>query len=566
VAWFRIPFASLRFPTASAQRWNLLFGRGIVRRNEEVFWPRYSTRTAGRLTQGGLLVGLDGIRGSSGAQFIPTTLARAREIADPQDPGRLSPRDLDVSPGLDAKFLPHENLVLDVTVNPDFSQVESDQPQVVLNERFEVFFPERRPFFLENLDVFQTPLNLVFTRRVGDPRGGVRATGRAGAWAAGALVIDDEAPGRRVDPHDEDAGRAALFTVGRVSRAVGRGQVGGLVTRRAFGEAVNQVVASDFRAVLGRAWTVRGQSAASHTANRNAPESVGSAVDARVNRAGRHFTWDLRYLDVSPGFAAAAGFVPRNDIRAVEQRADYLFRPRRGRVISFGPSLYARPIWDHDRRMVNRERALGFRADLVGQTAIESWWNADEETLTSRDAAELTTPQRFARSQVMVSARTRAVSWLRLRTDIYRGERVHLTPVDGQLPATAAWRNSTTTITLQPVPALRVDGTHIFTGLRAPGGARLFSTHIARGQVNWQFTRELSARAIVQATVVDADRTRTRVAERRTVNTDLLLTWRLNPWTAVFAGYNDNVDDALTGGLRRDARQAFVKLTWLFRL
>lgn len=564
VAWFRIPFASLRFPVAPTQRWGLLFGRGNVRLNEETFWPSFSTRVAGRLTQGGVLTGLDGASGGGGTQLIPTAVTRLREVADPAAPGAMRPREATVSPGLDAKIVPREDLVIDATLNPDFSQVESDQPQVVLNERFEVFFPERRPFFLENLDVFQTPLNLVFTRRIGDPRAGVRLTGRHGPWAAGALVIDDEAPGRRVDDTDPDAGRAALFGVGRATRAIGRGQVGALVTRRSFAAAVNQVAGGDFRAVVGRAWTLRGQAAASHTSGTGGAVT-GGAVDLRANRAGRHLTWDARYLDVSPAFRADAGFVPRTDIRALEQRADYLFRPRSRRVVSFGPSVYIRPIWNHAGQVVNRERAVGFRADLVGQTSIESWWNADEETLTARDAVELTTPRRFARRQVFVGARTSAVSWLRLRADVYVGERVHLTPVPGRSPATAAWRNSTTTITVQPLPPLRLDLTHLFTGLREPSGARIFSTHIARAQANWQFTRELSVRAIVQATVVDADRARTRVVERRTVNTDLLVTYRLNPWTAVFAGYNDNVDDLLTGALRRDARQAFVKLTYLLR-
>jgi hypothetical protein len=83
----------------------------------------------------------------------------------------------DADAGLDAKFVIKDSLVLDVALNPDFSQVESDEPQVTTNQRFEVFFPERRPFFLENASFFQTPINLVFTRRIADPRMGIRLTG-----------------------------------------------------------------------------------------------------------------------------------------------------------------------------------------------------------------------------------------------------------------------------------------------------------------------------------------------------------------------------------------------------
>lgn len=99
--------------------------------------------------------------------------------------------------GLDAKWVFKDNMALDLTVNPDFSQVESDRPQVTVNRRFEVFFPEKRPFFLENANFFRTLSNLVFTRRIADPRFGARITGKSGPYTLGAILIDDEAPGKR---------------------------------------------------------------------------------------------------------------------------------------------------------------------------------------------------------------------------------------------------------------------------------------------------------------------------------------------------------------------------------
>ena len=89
---------------------------------------------------------------------------------------------------MDAKLVIRESLTLDTTINPDFSQVESDDPQVTVNQRFEVFFPEKRPFFLENASYFQTPENLFFSRRIGDPLGGARLTGRLGRWSIGLLA------------------------------------------------------------------------------------------------------------------------------------------------------------------------------------------------------------------------------------------------------------------------------------------------------------------------------------------------------------------------------------------
>src|SRR5207248_4049143 len=102
--------------------------------------------------------------------------------------------------GVDAKLVVRDALTLDATINPDFSQVETDDPQVTVNERFEVFFPEKRPFFIENSGYFQTPVNLFFSRRIVDPGAGLRLSGKAGRWALGAIAIND----RRSEEHTSE--------------------------------------------------------------------------------------------------------------------------------------------------------------------------------------------------------------------------------------------------------------------------------------------------------------------------------------------------------------------------
>src|SRR5258708_7210124 len=96
--------------------------------------------------------------------------------------------------GLDTKIVLKDSLTLDIALNPDFSQVESDDPQVTVNQRFEVFFPEKRPFFIENSSYFQTPVNLFFSRRIGDPEFGARLTGKLNGWAVGARSSIPRAP------------------------------------------------------------------------------------------------------------------------------------------------------------------------------------------------------------------------------------------------------------------------------------------------------------------------------------------------------------------------------------
>ena len=181
-----IPLRSLRFPDTEEQLWRVQFGRNIPRLSEFAYWPAYSLDIEGRLNQTALLRGISNVSPGNNSQIIPFIFAREVDALDRGATG--GPRfdtasEQDV--GIDAKFVFNDSMVLDITLNPDFSQVESDQPQVTVNERFEVQFPERRPFFVENADFFATDSILLFTRRIVDPEGGVRFTGRSGDYRFG---------------------------------------------------------------------------------------------------------------------------------------------------------------------------------------------------------------------------------------------------------------------------------------------------------------------------------------------------------------------------------------------
>ncbi len=170
VVWMAIPFKSLRFRVEEQQTWNVTLLRMIPRANEWAYWPRVSARVEGRLSQAGEVTGLNRISPGRSVFLIPYGSFRSFRALDANGAPPQFIRDRQFDGGLDAKIVLKDNFVLDVTANPDFAQVESDQPQVTVNQRLEVFFPERRPFFLENSDFFSTPLDLVFTRRIADPQ------------------------------------------------------------------------------------------------------------------------------------------------------------------------------------------------------------------------------------------------------------------------------------------------------------------------------------------------------------------------------------------------------------
>ena len=225
---FAIPFKSLRFPKTEQQEWGIILNRGIPRTNENLFWPRVSIRIQGRLNQAATMAGLEHVSPSRNIQLIPYGLFRGFRDIDQRDPNHplFESRTLKPDVGLDSKFILHDSFVLDGTINPDFSQIESDDPQITVNQRFEVFFPEKRPFFLENSNYFTSPINLVFTRRIGHPEFGLRLTGKSGPWAVGVLATDDRAPGEALAPlirtaatarHSRLRGLAATFWSSRPS-------------------------------------------------------------------------------------------------------------------------------------------------------------------------------------------------------------------------------------------------------------------------------------------------------------------------------------------------------------
>ena len=213
VVWMAIPFKSLRFPAAKQQEWGIILYRGITRKTEDTFWPRVSYKVEGRLGQAATLYGLEGISPSHNIELIPYGLMRGYRALDTRDPANpyFQKATAQGQPGMDAKFVIHDRFVVDATANPDFSQVESEDPQITVNQRYAVYFPEKRPFFLENEDFFRTPLDLFFTRSIGDPSAGIRLTGKDGPYSFGLMAADDRSPGLAVPDYSSVFRHSFLF-------------------------------------------------------------------------------------------------------------------------------------------------------------------------------------------------------------------------------------------------------------------------------------------------------------------------------------------------------------------
>src|SRR5213076_3137068 len=196
------------------QSWGIALARFVRRSNEEAYWPLVTKRLAGFVPQFGTLDGLRDISPGRNVQAIPYGSFTGARFLDTEVPAFRKATDRRL--GLDLKTVVRDAVTLDGTVNPDFSQVEADEPQVTINERFETFFPEERSVFIENAGYFQTPVNLFFSRRISDPGAGARVTTKTGRWALGAIGMNDRAPEQALGL--DEAGIAAV----RIERELGR--------------------------------------------------------------------------------------------------------------------------------------------------------------------------------------------------------------------------------------------------------------------------------------------------------------------------------------------------------
>jgi hypothetical protein len=582
-----IPFKSLRFPGLDKQQWRIILNRSIPRTNENLFWPRISNRIQGRFNQAATATGIDQISRARNIQLIPYGLLRGFRDVDDRDPSHplFENRTLQPEIGLDAKFILHDSFVLDATINPDFSQIESDQPQITVNQRFAVFFPEKRPFFLENSNYFTSPIIAVFTRNIAHPEFGLRLTGKSGPWAVGVLASDDRAPGEVLPPADPHSGERATYTIARVSRDVlEQSTVGAIYTDREFAGGFNRVGGVDANLKLDSHWRLQGQALASstHDVIAGTPQLDGLGYKLDLERTGRLLNLQAQYLDFSPNFETQTGFVNRVDLRQQTLKASYYWRPEGKFLISYGPTLQQFNIWDHSGTALDYFFYPGFRVDMTSGTYINFHpFGYDDVRLRPIDYSTLDRVAAYPQPFWGFEAGT---SWFKefdLTAFFVSGKGVNYNPVAGRNPMMGHEDQANVTLTFHAAGRLRIDNAYLLEHVRErDSDLTAVTNHIIRSKWNYQFTKNLSARLILQYNSVLSNPLISTLPRTKNFNTDFLITYLIHPGTAIYVGYNSdlgNLDhnltpDPVTGaimttpyGYINDGRQFFVKASYLFR-
>lgn len=582
MARMSIPLRSLRFPDSSEQTWRIQFARNIPRLSEESYWPPYSVDVEGRLNQTAMLTGIRDVSPGNNSQIIPFIFAREVDSLDLRAIGgpkfdRSSEQDV----GVDAKFIFNDSMVLDVTLNPDFSQVESDQPQVTLNERFEVQFPERRPFFVENADFFATDSDLVFTRRIVDPEGGARFTGRAGRYGFGSILINDEAPGLNRAEGDPLRGEKANIAILRGFMDMSdQDRVGVLLTNRDLGDGYNRVASLDGRFKLTNNWTTQVQLVGTESEPANGgEETTGYQRNIQINRAGRTFSNHTHFIETTSDFRAELGFQSRffrSDSSGIHQRVNLNFYPEDSAINRWNANVFGVYIDDIGGDKIFTQLGPGFGLNFDTNVFNVSYTDYSE-TLRPKDFAGILSNRVYKYDDVQFSYTNSTLNTLTFSADFRTGTTLNLVPPRGTLPNIADTTRFSFDMLWRPIDRLRVSNTYFNTSLEnESGGADIFTNEIFRSNWNYQFTKEWSLRFIAQYDETDAGPA-SRLVDDENLNFDLLLRYVINPWSAFYVGYNTNQSNfdiiemegerevVVSDDLRRDGDQVFVKFSYLFQ-
>ena len=572
-----IPFSSLRFQRSDGdQTWGIRLNR-VYPRDQRYFITatKEDRNNSCEGCQYPKMVGFEGIRPGTSLEIIPTITGIATESRDvdsmkninsPTPEFELTQKEAQI--GLTLGWGVTNSLTLNGTINPDFSTVETDAPQIDINEPFAIFYPEKRPFFTEGIDFFRTPLDLVYTRNIRDPSWGAKLTGKEGANTMAAFLTSDELTNLIIPGVESSTlvsmNSPSLASVLRYSRDFGRAsKIGAIATLREGDEYFNRVAGADANIRLTGKDTITAQFLGSqtqypsHVAEDNDQLSEtfdGTALKLHYSHAERSFEACAGYDDISDGFRADLGFIPQVGYKGAHTSGRYIWYPKNGWFsrLWIGPALTARrdQRGDHLRDRVDMTMFMegGLQSQLQTRVAREKVsYNGAEFDLTwtsfygqMKPTSDLVVGLDFVVGDHIDYANTRP------------GERLHV------LPSMRYFVGRRLQFALA----------HTFERMVVDEG-ELYTANITRLTAIYQLTPRTRLKAVIDGVDyrynVDLYNDE-RDPRDRGLATQVLFSYRINPQTSIFAGYNDRYSGNDELGLNQSDRSVFLKVGYAWAL
>jgi hypothetical protein len=588
-AEMRIPMSSLRYAHGKPQTWGIIVWRNYPREYRYAIYSSPQPRGSNCLICFSReLTGLDDL--PSSGHFVIAPYVSAKEVGESRDPADPSAsffnQPIEPDGGGDIKWIPNPDTAVDATINPDFSQVESDVAQISVNQRFALFYPEKRPFFLEGVDLFDTPIQAVYTRTITSPAWGLRGTGKIDASTYSVLVAEDRGGGLVIVPGPQFSLFApqdyhSFVAIGRLRHNLGQSFGGLLLTDREIsGGGYNRLLGPDFQWSLGSDDRITGQYLYSETLTPDRtdlfPDWTGQHLSGHgLNVEWRHTTSTLTaraaYLDFSDGFRADDGYVPQVGYREGILEVGRPIFPASGLFNFLQPRVGETYSEDRQGDLLFRRIYPGL--DFQGRRNLAGFVGANIDTARVGEALLQAT---YAVLQIQVDPGFRALTRVRLEGNV--GQQIdYANAREG--------RGLDLTLTLMSRPSDHLELLFIlersWLDELAPDGTdgRLFTATVARLKATYVFNSRLFLRAIGQW--VETERNPAMYvfpvpAKEGEWDASVLLAYKLNWQTVAYAGYGDNRALVPEGEIFPAAptsyrltpinRQFFLKLSYAFQL
>lgn len=565
-----IPFNQLRFPAGGGtQIWGFEADRSYPRnvRHRISTHPRDRNRIC-IICQFNKIEGFEGITPGLNLQITPTLTVNRTDVRPDFPEGPMKAGEADAEPGLTARWGLTPNLTLNATLNPDFSQVEADVAQMEVNTRFALYYPEKRPFFLEAADFFMTPERVVFTRSVADPEWGGKITGKIGRGAVGFFAAQDRI-NNLMFPSNQGSWTTTLdqdVTSGvfRYRHDIGRGStIGGIYAGRVGGDYFNHAGGVDGFFQLGQKDQLLFQFIHSET---RYPDAVaveqgqprgrfgGNAIMGQYIHLSRNLMYYAAYESLSPNYRTDSGFTPRVDTKSVDLETDvFVYGVRAGgksgkwfNQLRFWVRGYR--IADFSGRLTDSRVAVGaqYQGPLQSTVVFVGQWNQEYYAGTLYDTSAVVGQALFkpagGMSFSLIGQINKAIDYANARP----GDGTTL----GADVGLAVGRN------------LNLTGSYYAERLTRNAG-EIYTAQLLQGKLVFNLNTRCFLRAIAQFQDVNRDPAMYGFPvprNSRDLFTQFLFSYKLNPQTVLFLGYSDNAFGARGIDLVKADRTFFLKI------
>lgn len=534
-----VPFKSIRFPDMEKKIWGINLGRNLPSRGEIVIWPEFTREISGLITQSGEIMILGEVEKGKNFEVMPVLTS-------------LKTKDTKIDPeaGLNLKWGVNSDLTLDVTVNPDYSHIEADAPRIEANQRFALYYTEKRPFFLEGMEIFRFPqVNMVYTRRIIDPAFGGKATGKVGRFAYGFLTAYDVNPTESLWDVSENENRRdekALFNIFRMKADVAPGSyLGFCLTDKKIDGSYNRVAGIDGQLKWKNNFFFSFQAIGSKTKYDDRRTDVVPALYAEASYFSKYWGAGMAWQSMHPDFEASAGFVNRTDYRSF---VGYSF-------INFYP----------EKDFLNQIR-LGVNAgqmyEYFGNTLSDQWLEGNvhlrftefnQMNVEYRHSMERYEGIDFYKNGMNLDCDFSLIGWLPFGAYFQTSDTIYYDPDDPYLGY-----SNTYGIYLTLKPSKRIQYSLDFTKQtfwKKRGGEQVYDINIVRNRLTYQISRTLSLRGILDYDHYD-----------KAVYGSFLVSWILRPGTVFFFGVDNNLMRDEAGHYTQDNYSVFVKFSYWWRI